>query len=188
MARIFSREPKPPVITQDMREWLLESPALKAVSMLVLDAAMCGLIDFDEEIARAVTLDARMRTLCYPELRRPHMRYMNKHKRYPPRPRVRIEGGVAVLEGWISKSGAIRQSRTTATLDTNVTIPDTLVAALPGRPLSSVVTSPLLDGRNYLIAAAASAAVGAEITFEVPAIPITGIRTLIPVLRPGFSA
>lgn len=188
MARINSREPKSPVITRDVRDWLLDSPVLRAVSMLVLDAAMCGLIDIEDEIARAVTLDARMRTLCYPELRRPHMRYMNKHRRYPPRPRVRIEDGVAVLEGSISKSGAIRQTRTTATLDTDVVIPDTLVAALPGRPLSSIVSSPLLDGRNYTIAAAESTDMGTDITVRIPAIPIAGIRTVMSVLRPDFSA
>jgi hypothetical protein len=171
-----------------LRDWLLDSPALRSVSLLVLDAARLGLIDIEEELARAVSHEARMQTLNHPELRVPHMRRYKHFRRYPDRLRVRIDGGLAVLDGLVGKDSAIWQTRSGATLETGVSLPETLITALAGRPLASLVSYPLLDGRGYVIASATSTAIGSDLTFEVPAIPIAGIRPVIPSLRRGFAA
>ena len=175
-------------VSPELRDWLLDCPALTSVSMLVLDAARCGLIDIEEEIARAVSHEARMQTLKYREMRIPHMRRYKHFNRYSRTLRVRIDEGVAVLDGALGEESAIRQTRSGATLETETTLPETLITALTGRPLGSLVSSPLLDGRGYLIASATNTAIGSDVTFKVPMIPIAGIRAVIPSLRPGFSA
>ena len=51
-------------------------------------------------------------------------------------------------------------------------MPATVVAALPGRPLSDVLDHALLQGRGFVISNAAQAGGGSSLAFDVGRLPL----------------
>ena len=176
-------------MSPELRAWLLDCPTLTAVSTLALGAGACGLIDLGNAIASAVSADVRIQTLRLPGVAsRPRLRWSARLAFRQPRLRLHIVGGTAVLSGFLGNGGVISQTRNEATLYVATPLQDAIIAALPGRPLTALVTAPLLDLRDYVIEAASTSLRGTEASFKVQTLPIAGVRATIPRLIPGPAA
>ena len=164
-------------VSPELRAWLLECPALTAISTLTLDAAALGLVDLTDALPRAVAADVRLRTsyMLHPHrLRRVNLALAQaRHLRSC---RVEVAGGIAVLQGPIGERAVIAEACGQAMLEIDTVVPHTLATAMARRPLRDLVSSPLLDARPYVVARATAMADRTVARFDVPTVAISRIR------------
>lgn len=176
-------------MSPELRTWLLDCPSLTSISTLALDAGACGLIDLGNAIASAVSADVRIQTLRLPGVAsRARLRWSGRLAWQQPKLRLHIVAGTAVLSGFLGNGTLISQTCDDATLYLATPLPHTLAAALPGRPLSALITAPFLDLRDYVIEDASTSPLGTEASFKVEALPIAAVRATNPKLILGLAA
>jgi hypothetical protein len=151
-------------VKSDLRRWLAAYPGISRISTLAIDALSCGLLDAESALARAVMLDMRLAA----GLREYHQRAAHGFATRRNRLAIRIEGGVAVLNGSIAAGVAISQTRQTAVLYLSASLPETVIASLPGHPVADVVDGALLRRRDYMITNAEQHSHGLSVSFDVP--------------------
>ncbi len=156
-----------------LRSWLLSSPVLKGVSPLVLDAGASGWMDIEDEIAKAVSVCAREaaggRSLSTQPIGY-HERVARMFSWRSMLRKTRLEKGIAVLQGSMGPGAGISQTGRHAVLYVRTVLPETVVAAMPGRRLGQVVELPLPCAMRSIITSAKHDRTGLTIWFEVGAV------------------
>lgn len=153
-----------------LRSWLLSSPVLKGVSPLVLDADAIGWLDLDDEVARAVSICAREAAGGRSLTTQPEGYHERTARMLSYRPRLRricLERGIAVLQSSVGPGAGISQTGRKAVLYVRATIPETVVAAMPGRRLGEVIELPLANASRSTIISAKQDGSGLIVWFEV---------------------
>ncbi len=158
----------------DLREWLLNCPSLSHVSTLVVDAGRQGLVDLHDSLAKAVAV--HVRRVCLGGGRPQPFKYHERMARMQAYRRMgctlEVCRGTALLFGTVGKGVAISQLPRAAVLHVRSLIPETAIAALPGRLLDDVIELPLTVSRGYRVIRAIQDEYGLMLWFSVPTIPI----------------
>lgn len=158
----------------DLREWLLSCPSLSHASTLVVDAERHGLVDLGDSLAKAVSLHVRW--VCLGGGRPQLVDYHERMARLQADRRIgctiEVYSGTALLFGTIAKGVGISQTPKTAVLHVRSSIPETVIAALPGRLLNDVIELPFTASREYRVKRAIQEEYGVMLWFDVPTIPI----------------
>jgi hypothetical protein len=164
-------------MTPELRQWLLECPTLLGISALTLDAAACGLIDLADELPRAIAADVRLRTgFARIPLRLSHAGFALARARRLRWCRIDMAGCTAVLSGPVGSGAVLVEANGHALLEIDAEIPSTIVAAMAGRPLSALLTCPVLDRRAYTVSDASTESGRTQLRFDVPAFPIARLK------------
>jgi hypothetical protein len=165
----------------ELRMWLARCPYLRRVSVLVLDAHRCGLIQLQRDIPEAVLASARR--LTYPAVRlqrdsaltERRAELMSRRARYG---KVRIDHDTAVLEARIGRGVCLIQTCDKAVIHCRGQLPQSIITAARGCAVSTFVKHPLLSGRPYVVTSASANETGFCIWFDVPSQRATSERWL----------
>lgn len=161
--------------TDPLDRWLFACPTLRGVSPLAGDAHRSGLLDLRKSLASAVAANVRETVAGFSRTapsKRLHEQTARAHSARPGRIRLRVESGVGRLYGRCGALAGISEADGAAVLHFRAALPDSLLAALHGRHVASLVHLPILAARNLVITETRKDQWGLTVWFNVPGRPV----------------
>lgn len=158
-----------------LRDWLLTCPELTSISTIALDAGTRGLLDLPDAIAKAVAADVHLCALGASVIWRSKARHARLAKLYAWRRRhchLVVRQGTVLLDGRVAQGAGLAQMPGAAVVHIRQQLPETLLAALPGRRLDELIDMRIATGRGYRVTSAERDGSGITIWFDVPTVPI----------------
>ncbi|USI73933.1 hypothetical protein [Sphingomonas morindae] len=161
-------------MNRQLGSWLLTCPLVKSISRLAIDAGREGLIDLRAEALKAIAAGIRSASLPGARASRSGRQPEGQARMLAARRRgcfLTLVEDTLVLIGSLARDVGVSGSVNVAVLHVRVTLPQTVLAALPNRSLGEVIDIGRLPLGTYSIKRAELSGTGTTFWLEMPKVP-----------------
>lgn len=140
-----------------LSEWLIACPAVEGVSELACDAHRRGLLDLRRHLPKTIAAMVREYASGFKADAQPRLHHEGLASIRAAQPRgcsLRIERGIAMLQGTIAEGVGFSEAKGHAVICLDRRLPEAIVAAAVGRDLRDLVDIALLNGKHRGVIAA----------------------------------